>query len=114
MHPWHRWVIPPAIVLSAGGAYAETYLSVDEAQRVLIPGERLTRSDVTLTSAQVKAIEKTSGINVRVRQVQAWKASGGGAFFVDQVLGKHEYITWALAVNADGSVRGIEILEYRE
>jgi Na+-transporting NADH:ubiquinone oxidoreductase subunit C len=114
MEPWHRWLIPPAIVLSAGGAYAETYLSVEEAQRVLFPSERLTPSDVMLTPAQVKAIEKASGISVRVKQVRAWRSSDGGAFFVDQVLGKHEYITWALGVNGDGSVRGIEILEYRE
>jgi Na+-transporting NADH:ubiquinone oxidoreductase subunit NqrC len=35
-------------------------------------------------------------------------------FFVDQVVGKHEFITWALGVNADGSVKGVEILDYRE
>jgi hypothetical protein len=28
----------------------------------------------------------------------------------DEVVGKHEFITWALALNADGSVRQIEIL----
>lgn len=114
MNPWHRWLIPPAIVLSAGAAYGETYMSVEEAQSVMFPGERLSKADLMLTPAQVKAIETSSGINVRVKQVQVWKASGGGVFFVDQVLGKHEYITWALALNADGGVRGIEILDYRE
>jgi len=114
MEAWHRWLIPPAIVLSAGGAYGEIYLSVEEAQRVLFPGERLVTAEVMLMPDQVKAIEKASGINVRVKAVQAWKASGGGVFFVDQVLGKHEYITWALGVNGDGTVRGLEILEYRE
>jgi Na+-translocating ferredoxin:NAD+ oxidoreductase RnfG subunit len=33
---------------------------------------------------------------------------------VDQVLGKHEYITYALGLNASGSVKQIEILDYRE
>ena len=43
-----------------------------------------------------------------------WRVSSGGWFFVDQVLGKHELITYALALEPDGRVRGIEILEYRE
>jgi Na+-transporting NADH:ubiquinone oxidoreductase subunit NqrC len=30
------------------------------------------------------------------------------------VIGKHEFITYALALGADGTVRGVEILEYRE
>jgi Na+-transporting NADH:ubiquinone oxidoreductase subunit NqrC len=33
---------------------------------------------------------------------------------VDRVIGKHEFITYALALGPDGTVRGIEILEYRE
>jgi Na+-translocating ferredoxin:NAD+ oxidoreductase RnfG subunit len=107
-------LVPPALVLSAGAAYAETYLSIEEAQAALFPGERLSPADLTLTADQMKAIEKASGVNVRVKQVRAWRASGGGVFFLDQVLGKHEYITYAVGLNADGSVRGIEILEYRE
>jgi len=46
--------------------------------------------------------------------VQAWRADNGAMFFVDEVVGKHEFITWALGINPDGSVRGIEILDYRE
>jgi Na+-transporting NADH:ubiquinone oxidoreductase subunit C len=37
-----------------------------------------------------------------------------GWFIEDEVVGKHEFITWALALNADGAVRQIEILDYRE
>jgi Na+-translocating ferredoxin:NAD+ oxidoreductase RnfG subunit len=101
-------------MLCAGAAYGETYMSVEEAQATLFPGEVLTRLDVTLTPAQIAAIEKLGGVNVRVKRLQVWKAASGGAFFVDQVLGKHEYITWALAVDAGGRVRGLEILDYRE
>ena len=39
---------------------------------------------------------------------------GGGWFIVDKVIGKHELITYAVGVDADGSVRSIEILEYLE
>ncbi|MEO8007921.1 MAG: FMN-binding protein, partial [Betaproteobacteria bacterium] len=37
-----------------------------------------------------------------------------GWFFVDQVIGKHEFITYALGLNADGSVRQFQIIEYKE
>jgi len=40
--------------------------------------------------------------------------SAGGWFIVDQVIGKHEFIPFAVAIDADGSVKQIEILEYRE
>jgi Na+-translocating ferredoxin:NAD+ oxidoreductase RnfG subunit len=43
-----------------------------------------------------------------------WKVSNGGWFIVDQVLGKHEYITYALGLTATGAVKQIEILDYRE
>jgi Na+-translocating ferredoxin:NAD+ oxidoreductase RnfG subunit len=40
--------------------------------------------------------------------------SGGGWFIVDEVVGKHEFITYAAGLNADGSVKQIEIMDYRE
>ena len=114
MHPQFRWLVPPAIVLSAGVAHAEQYMSIAEAQAVMFPGQQLSPANVTLTPDQVRAIEKSSGVRVRVRDVRAWRAANGGVLFLDQVIGKHEYITWALAVNGDGSVRDVQILDYRE
>jgi Na+-transporting NADH:ubiquinone oxidoreductase subunit NqrC len=32
----------------------------------------------------------------------------------DEVYGKHEFITYAVALDASGAVRGVEILDYRE
>lgn len=112
--PWVRWLAPAAIVLSAGPGFAEQYLSVEEAQARLFPGETLVPSPVVLTPDEVKAIQKAAHVRVRSKEVQLWRAPGGGLFFVDAVLGKHENITWALALNADGSVKDLEILEYRE
>ena len=40
--------------------------------------------------------------------------SSGGWFIVDQVIGKHEFIPFAVGLDAEGSVKQIEILEYRE
>jgi Na+-translocating ferredoxin:NAD+ oxidoreductase RnfG subunit len=45
---------------------------------------------------------------------RVWRVSGGGWFIVDEVVGKHEYITYAAGLTADGSVKQIEIMDYRE
>ena len=37
-----------------------------------------------------------------------------GWLFLDQVIGKHELITYALGVNTDGSIRQLQIIEYLE
>jgi Na+-translocating ferredoxin:NAD+ oxidoreductase RnfG subunit len=40
--------------------------------------------------------------------------AGGGWFLVDEVLGKHEFITYALGLDASGAVKSVEIMDYRE
>ena len=109
-----RWLVPSAIVLSAGVAHAEQYLSVAEAQAILFPGQRLSPATFVLSDDQARSIQRTTGVRVRDKEVHAWRADNGSMLFVDQVIGKHEFITWALGVNADGTVRGVEILDYRE
>ena len=37
-----------------------------------------------------------------------------GHLIVDEVYGKHEFITYAAAIDANGAVLGIEIMDYRE
>jgi len=44
---------------------------------------------------------------------QVWRVSGGGWFIVDEAVGKHEFITYAAGLTADGSVKQIEIMDYR-
>lgn len=107
-------LIPVASVVVSAPALATTYLSVEQAQQVLFPEETLTRDFRTLTGDQVKAIEKSSGVNVLTRDLRAWRAPTGGWFIADQVVGKHEFIPFALALDRDGAVKGVEILEYRE
>ena len=102
------------IVLAGGPAYATVYLSMEQAQAVLFPGATLQPTPQTLTDAQAKAIAHTSGVDVRSKQIKAWRASTGGWLIVDEVVGKHEYIPFALALDDNGAVKGVEILEYRE
>jgi Na+-translocating ferredoxin:NAD+ oxidoreductase RnfG subunit len=50
--------------------------------------------------------------------VPLWEVSENGRpagyFIVDEVYGKHELITYALALDSAGKIKQIEILEYRE
>ena len=108
------FLIPAAALTISVPAHATVYLTVEQAQALMFPGEALTQDFRTLTDAQVSAIEDASDTNVRDETLRAWKASGGGWFIVDQVVGKHEFIPIALALDANGAVKDIEILEYRE
>ena len=80
----------------------------------MFPGASFTPDFRTLTSEQVAAIEKASAANVRNRQLKVWRVSDGGWFIADEVVGKHDFIPIALALDAGGAVKSIEILEYRE
>ena len=86
-----EWAWLPLAVISTS-AYATTYLTVEQAQRAIFPG-------VSFTSTG---------------QPGVWRTSNGSYFIVDKVVGKHEYITVAIGINANGTVKQIEIMEYNE
>src|SRR5579862_3927459 len=98
--------MPAAIVVAAGAipCYATQYMSVEQAQKACFPGAtEFTPADLKLTASQMKAIEKDSGVRVRLDTQKIWRAKANGKsagwFIVDEVLGKHEFISWVLALN---------------
>ena len=107
------WIWLPVVAVSTS-VYAATYFNVEQAQQAIFPGGKFTEAPITLSPQQKKEIERRSGVNVQHDQVRAWKVEGGGYFIVDEVLGKHEFITYAIGINADGSVKQIEIMQYHE
>ena len=106
-------VLPVAAAAICQPAYALVYLSVDQAQQLMFAGHTLTPMPLTLSAEQIAAIERDSGVKVYAGSLRAWKADDG-YFFVDAVIGKHDLINYAVALTADGKVRRVEILEYRE
>lgn len=108
------FVALPISAIVAPSAFAVQYLTVDQAQKAIFPGKSFTAAPVKLTVGQRKAIEQASGVRVLKDEQQVWRVSGGGWFIVDEVVGKHEFITYAVALTADGSVKQIEIMDYRE
>jgi Na+-translocating ferredoxin:NAD+ oxidoreductase RnfG subunit len=104
----------PISAIVAPSAFAVQYLTVDQAQKAIFPGKTFTASPVKLIGAQKKAIEQASGVRVLKDEQQVWRVSGGAWFIVDEVVGKHEFITYAVGLNGDGSVKQIEVMDYRE
>jgi len=96
MNEWIRWTVPAAAAAITLPAYAYQYATVGQAQQQAFPG------------AQFEEVQPG----------RVWKALAGGKtagyFFVDHVIGKHLYIDYAVAVGADGRVRRVDILTYRE
>jgi electron transport complex protein RnfG len=114
-----RWLVTAAIYAAAPQCIAAKYMSVDQARALIFPfADEYVSKPVQLTAEQMQEIEKLSGVPGRTSQQQVWKAMSKGRlmgwFFVDQVIGKHELITYALGINADGSVQQVQVLEYLE
>ena len=97
---------PAAIFGSAVAGHGVVYLNVEQAQRAIFPGASFTAAHRTLTGEQRKAIEAAGGVPARRPQIKAWRTSGGGWFIVDEVLGKHEFITYAVGIAADDACSG--------
>jgi len=100
-------------------ALAEHYLSVAEAQKICFPNaDKFEAQQLRLSADQSKTIEQKSGAKVRKAEIRfsvARKdAKAIGVLMVDQVVGKHELIDYAVAISPEGKVLQVEILEYRE
>lgn len=114
MESWRPFALLPAALVVPHWAHADVYLSLEQAQQAILPGIPLKAAPLRLSEEQRRAIEKRSGVRVRSPDLQVWRAPDGAVFLVDQVLGKHEFITYAVGIGPDGALRGIEIIEYRE
>lgn len=86
-----HWAWLPVAVISTS-AYATTYLTVEQAQRAIFPGLSFAATG----------------------QPHTWRTSNGGYFVIDRVVGKHQFITIAVGISANGTVKQIEIMDYQE
>ena len=117
---WVRMTASAAIVMSiAPVAHANRYLTVEDAQRLAFPeATQFAEAHIVFRPGEIAAIERLSGQRVRTRGQQIWKALAGGRlagfFVVDYVIGKHLAIDYSVALEPDGRVRSVEVLEYRE
>jgi hypothetical protein len=115
-----RWILPAALTVTVPlPSYAVQYLAVPAAQKLCFPEcDQFVAAHVKFTPAQIRAIEANSGQKQLLRGQEIWRALQNGKlqgyFILDYVIGKHLVIDYAVALWADGTVKEIEILDYRE
>ena len=105
-----------AIVVPAHGA---DYLTVAAAQSLLFPGAKtFVERPLHFSAEQRDRIKELAGVRQRSEDQKIWRAERDGVlvgwFIVDEVIGKHEFITYATAISPDGKVLGLEVMSYRE
>lgn len=109
--------LPMAVMVAP--AFAADYLSVEQAQHALFPeATQFAQHLIKLSDDQKDQIKDISGKTQRWDQQKIWQVLNNdkplGWFIIDNVVGKHEFITYAMGVTNDGEVVGIEIMTYRE
>ena len=112
---WQPFALPlVAAVFVPVGAEARVYLSVEQAQHAMFGDASMALTPVVLTGDQQDRLRAASSVSIKFDGHRIWKVAGGGWFVVDEVVGKHETITYAVGIDAAGKVKDIEILEYLE
>ena len=95
-------------------AQAKIYASVEQAQKLVLPNKQLHQTPILIDKELQEKMRVASSIRHPFQGNRIWKANDGSWFVVDEVVGKHEMITYAVGLNPAGSITGIEILEYVE
>jgi hypothetical protein len=100
-------------------AVATEYLSVEGAQKALFPqADRFTEMVLALSPTQRERVAALAGPQPPHRSLRAWRALHGeellGFVFIDEVVGKEDFITYAIAIDARGRLSAPEVLAYRE
>jgi hypothetical protein len=108
-----------AVLAPTHAAVAGEYLSLEAAQRAVFPeAVRFESLPLTLTPALRQAVAAQAGLQPPRGRLRVWRVAGEsvpiGFFFTDEVLGRQDFIDYALGINADGSLRTPEIMVYRE
>lgn len=105
--------VPAQVVIAA------EYMSVEQAQKSLFPqADRFDAVVLALSPAQKQQVASLAGPQPPHRSLRSWKALKDGALlgyvFVDEVVGRQDFITYATGIDASGHLGNLEILAYRE
>jgi Na+-translocating ferredoxin:NAD+ oxidoreductase RnfG subunit len=114
---WNLCLLPLTAVVAP--VYATDYLTAAQAQTLLFPGAKsFVERPLKFNDAQRDRIKSASGMRQRWDEQKIWRVESDGKlqgwFVVDEVIGKHEFITYATAISPDGHVLGVEVMSYRE
>ena len=115
---WNALLLLPVAAITAP-AYAIDYFTAEQAQKQIFPDAQVFKPMlVKLSSAQRDQIKSLAGVRQRWEEQKVWRVEKDGKlagwFVVDDVVGKHEFITYGVGITPDGHVVGVEVMSYRE
>lgn len=114
---WTPYAVLPlgaAVIAAPALAAAKIYVQVEQAQQMIFPGQKLTQRPIVLADDIRSKMQELSSVREPFKSERIWRTDKGDWFIVDEVVGKHEMVKYALGINADGTIKQIEILEYVE
>jgi Na+-transporting NADH:ubiquinone oxidoreductase subunit C len=115
------WALAVAALASAPVqvVVATEYLSLEGAQKALFPqADTFTEVVLSLSPAQRDEVARLAGPQPPHRSLRVFKAMHAaelvGYLFVDEVIGREDFITYAAAIDTTGRLSPLEVLAYRE
>ncbi len=94
--------------------FATIHVSLEEIQSHIFPNQKLTLMPVNVSDAVREKMQDISSVRQKFKTDNIYHTEKGGWLVVDEVVGKHEMIKYAVGINADGSVKQIEVMDYVE
>jgi hypothetical protein len=92
-------------------AHAKIYVTAEQVQKILLPNKQLIQAPIIISEDLQEKMRIASSIRHPFRGDRIWKASDGSWLIIDEVIGKHEMITYAVAIAPNGSVIGLGFLK---
>ncbi|MBC7697833.1 MAG: FMN-binding protein [Bacteroidia bacterium] len=93
---------------------ATIHVSLEEMQEIMFPNQKLVLVPVVLSDATREKMKEASTVREPFKADRVWRNDKGEWFVLDEVVGKHEMIKYAVAINVDGSVKQVRVMDYVE
>lgn len=108
-----------ALLVCAFSARPATYFTIDQANKQIFPeADSFTKKTELYSVADRRAIAARSKVKSVPNGNRVWVAQKEGRVIglviLDYTLGKHENIDYAVGITAEGRVKQVEIMAYRE
>lgn len=95
-------------------SYAKIHVDLADIGQHIYPADSLMRVDVIVSDAIRDKMQDISSVRQAFKSDNIYRTSQGDWLVVDEVVGKHELIKYAVAINKDGTIKQIEIMDYVE
>src|SRR5262249_38150253 len=98
---------------------AADYLTIEGTQKALFPqADHFSEIALSLSPAQHAQVASLAGPQPPHRSLRVFRSMQAnelaGYIFVDEVIGKEDFITYAIGIDAQGRLSAPEVLSYRE